>query len=253
MLNNPIFQQGIEEKPHNILGEGAHCIAFEEGHHTVLLATRQLAAKKIFLLSKSLSHAEQFPPGFELPQHIATNVNLSSIIDPTKPPDRLRKRHHELLTVSPRDIWNTNYIFRLTRYEGTLEKFHTIKFNESDIELIRSTLTNILDFFHANKITHNDIAKRNIYYKKSNDKFSFYLGDFSSITHDESEKTYLRKCEKDRSSLEMLLKSLEHLLDQKRSRKLGRNYTVQYRFSRKTISKRALKNPRPICSNSRYQ
>jgi len=68
----------------------------------------------------------------------------------------------------------------MPRFAGTCENLISTGFKEDSIAHLESRLSETLQLLHAKRLTHNDIALRNIFYTGTYPHLQFYLGDFGS-------------------------------------------------------------------------
>lgn len=81
----------------------------------------------------------------------------------------------------------------MDKYEGNLHDLALILNEEDRINISKRLIHQIypiLNILHSRGINHSDITPRNIFYKKLNEEYQFFLGDFSRASVNNREKTY---------------------------------------------------------------
>ena len=132
---------------HQIIGCGGQSIVLEDGHHAALLVTTSKVAQHIFTLSDSFSDAEAATTrGFEIPKLIATNVNLTQLIDHDSSGGLVGD---ELSNIQLTKKWETNFVFRIKRYHGDLSKpAYSFKYTIRLIKILDTTIRTALEQLH---------------------------------------------------------------------------------------------------------
>lgn len=205
----------IERKPRETVGQGDQSLILANGHNKVLMVTRYIVAKKIELLRTKVA-LDQRSKDLAIPEFVGMNENLASLIDPDNP-EKAKKRFKYSNNILPTEIWTTNIVYQLPRYEGSLEDCKgQLRYKEDSIEQLETYLYNVIDLLHEHHLTHNDISLKNIFYSGTYPNLNFHLGDFGSLTENSSVK-HQKKCEADESKIAYVINQLKQILENKRN------------------------------------
>lgn len=200
MINSPIKRliaqhagklRPLPNKQRDILAGGSESVVLVDGHNTVLLVTRKIAAKKIELLHGLV--LDGLP--FVKPTIVAMDMDLTRLINPDNPALARRSIRDNGAVFYP-ELWKKNVVYRLPRYDGTLLDLAELRFKEKNIEALETMLMQALTFLHRQQLSHNDIALKNIFYTGECPYLQFYLGDFGSLSKN-TEKNHPSKCAND--------------------------------------------------------
>ena len=168
-------------KPREIVGIGSNSVVFSDGPSYVLVVTSQKCAENIQLLLDALKKAncKECPKSLTIPEYITKNFDFSVFFHEATRKTEMAELSQKPAFGTPKNFRYHNAIFRLPRYDGTIEDFkaypHTL------IEKMYRAVSSALDFIHRMNLTHNDIAKRNIFYKGIFPELTFYLGDYGNV------------------------------------------------------------------------
>lgn len=192
-----------------ILAGGSESVVLIDGESDVLLVTRKLVAKNIELLH-GLSLAKQ---PFVKPQIVGIDADLALLINPDSKASGKRLAKDQG-AVFYSELWTKNVVYRLPRYDGTLENLKSMSFNEASILKLEITLEKAITFLHDHGLTHNDIAMKNIFYNGKAPNLEFYLGDFGSLSKNTS-KTHEKKCQLDFERVAHIIRKAKEILEHK--------------------------------------
>jgi hypothetical protein len=205
----------LERKPRNTIGQGAQSLILANGHNKVLMVTRYTVAKKIELLRAKVAH-DQRSKSLAIPEFVGMNENLASLIDPDNP-GKAKKSFKYSGNILPAEIWSTNIVYELPRYEGSLEDCKGgLRYKEDSIEKLEIYLYDVMDLLHEHNLTHNDICLKNIFYSGTYPHLEFHLGDFGSLTENSSVQ-HQKKREADDSKITYVINQLKKILEKKRN------------------------------------
>ncbi len=191
-----------------IVGTGDQSVVLDNGHKEVLVVTRYQVAKKFELLREAFDPVPKNLP-FHIPKLAAMNKPIAKLQDPniSKMNEKFYRKHYSIYG----NLLEDNVVFKLPRYDGTLEDLYQKRFNELIIAKLQKTLTESLALLHEKGITHNDLSPKNIYYIGEHPKTIFYLGDFGSITLNDPH-VHDKACRKDFSKMNAVLSQMENRL-----------------------------------------
>jgi|GEM_PF-6421228 len=218
MKSSPIKQQiakragqlrSITQRQRDIIGCGSQSVVLANGHNEVYVVTRTIVAKNIELLRD----LPEDPALFSIPKVVGINEDLVKLISGNAPL-KTKKRLSKQYDINPPQLWNSNIIYSLPRYDGTLEDLKIIRFNEESIKTLRETLYQALTLLHDNGLSHNDISLRNIFYKGQHPHIKFFLGDFGKLTKND-DASHDKKCGKDLMRLERVIVKVRETLARK--------------------------------------
>lgn len=207
----------VPNRKRPFLAAGSQCVALEDGHKKVLLVAPLEAAKGIELVNKSfskLSVAKKQSLPFELPNLIGRNKPLHKLMNLSSDKSLTHAKGTYLANVNPKIITGTeNVIYELTRYDGTLEDFReNTRFKSDSVDQILKEISNALNILHKQKLSHGDVALRNIFYTGTYPNFKFYLGDFGSAKPLSSNKENYVDITKDKVNLKFAITQLQEKL-----------------------------------------
>ncbi|MBI2792423.1 MAG: hypothetical protein HYX61_10740 [Gammaproteobacteria bacterium] len=215
----------IERKPRETVGQGDQSLILANGHNKVLVVTRYMVAKKIELLRTKVA-LDQRSKGLAIPEFVGMNENLANLIDPDNP-QKAKKSFKYSSNILPTEIWSTNIVYELPRYEGSLEDCKgVLRYKEDSIEQLETYLYNVIDLLHEHNLTHNDISLKNIFYSGTYPHLEFHLGDFGSLTENSPAK-HQKKCEADDSKIVYVINQLKQILENKRNIVNNKNSYIQ--------------------------
>lgn len=170
-----------------ILAGGSESVVLIDGDDVLLVTRKHLGMNIEFLHGLPLDDQP-----FVKPKIVAIDADLASLIDPDSKP-RAKRIAKERSAVFYPELWTKNVVYRLPRYDGTLEDLKSVSFKETDIQNLEKILTKALKFLHTHGLTHNDIALKNIFYKGEYPDLHFYLGDFGSLSKNDENAHNLKK------------------------------------------------------------
>lgn len=208
LVANAGVLSSLPEMVRPILAGGSESVVLIDGDegNEVLLVTRKHLGKNIELLH-GLPLAGQ---PFVKPRIVAIDADLALLMDP-KAKARARKIAKEQGAVFYPELWSTNVVYSLPRYDGTLEDLKSLAFTETCIKNLEMRLTKALKFLHAHGITHNDIAMKNIFYKGKYPDLQFYLGDFGGLSKN-TKSMHELKCRLDNLRMAHVIEKVKEIL-----------------------------------------
>ncbi len=202
--------QSFVQRKRAIIGCGAQSVVLTNGHNEVYVVTRTTIAQNIELLRD----LPEDPALFSVPKVVGINEDLAKLISPLSP-KKTKKQLSKQYTIYPPQLWVSNIIYELPRYDGTLEDLKKIRFNEDSIKILQETLSKALTLLHKHGLSHNDVSLRNIFYKGQLPHLHFFLGDFGSVTKN-SEANHEANCAKDFLRLKRVINKAREILSGKK-------------------------------------
>lgn len=196
-------------KARDVVGTGDQCMVLSNGHHEVLIVTRYLIAKKFEILRDAFNPIPTDLP-FHIPEFVARNQDIPKLQAAHRNPKN-EKFFKEQYAIYEK-LLKENYVYKLVKYDGTLEDFFKLHYTEFTIDLVRQRLQSALSALHDKNITHNDLSPKNIFYKGGLPSIVFYLGDFGSITVNNA-ASHPEKVSRDLSKLNGILEQMKRKLD----------------------------------------
>jgi hypothetical protein len=221
VINSPVKKQIAEragklmpliKRKHPIVGVGAQSVVLANGHNEVYVITRTTVAQNIELLRDLPSD----PSLFSVPRVVGINEDLAKLISPQSP-DKTKKQVSKQYHINYPQLWMSNIVYVLPRYDGTLEDLKGLRFNEDSIIALQETLSKALTVLHTHGLSHNDVSLRNIFYKGQAPHLQFFLGDFGSVTknsenhHENCAKDFLRLQRVTDKAREILARKVKHV------------------------------------------
>lgn len=229
---------GLSKKKRAILASGAQSVVLIESHKEVLLVTKWSSASNI----ERLHGLDLKGQPFVKPKIVGLDVDLAKLISP-KAPKEAKKLAKEMAEVD-RKLWTNNVVYLLPRYDGTLQDLPTIRFKDAQITALESTLTAALTFLHQQKLTHNDIALKNIFYKGENPHLQFFLGDFGSLSKN-PKGTHERKCAEDFARVRRVISQAKKILEDKEKTRIKLSSALLPSFAAYMIERLAISPLKP--------
>lgn len=240
MINSPAKRQianraghldPIIQRQREVIGCGAQSLVLANGHNQVYTVTRTTIAQNIELLRE----VPEDPNLFSIPKVVGINQDLAKLISPDAP-EKTKKRISKIYEINPPQLWVSNIVYELPRYDGTLEDLKKIRFNEASIKTLQETLQSALTLLHDHGLSHNDISLRNVFYKGQLPHLKFFLGDFGSLTKN-TEANHETKCGKDLMRLQRVIDKAKEILASKekytnKKKQIIRSLLPQFNHSR---------------------
>lgn len=228
IIQNATIPPYPEARTREIIGIGNQSIVLANGHKKVLVITRRSVADNIELLRSVCKPGTYDANLLEIPQYVASNVDLAWLMNP-KHPEVARKNCKEQFKVVYHRLWTENVVYEMPRYDGTLEDLKNIRFKEDSLTTLESTMRKTLAIFHKRKLSHNDVAERNIFFKGTYPNLQFYLGDFGSVSQNDA-KTHKRKSSVDLNRLQRVMDKENETLKKKYHSPSGKSQYLQINF-----------------------
>lgn len=176
----------LSTREREVVGCGQSSVALTDTDHTILLVTTTKSARNIQLLvdhvAKLKEQGVKIPEALILPEPVGTDLDVASLISPDNPSKGKKRLNARTASLKP-GLWEHNVVYRLERFDGTIEDFDGVLFKQDSIKQLMEMLTEALDFMHHNGFTHNDIAGRNLFFKGEYPKLIFGLGDFGDCSY----------------------------------------------------------------------
>ncbi len=222
----------IPAKKREIISSGAQSLVLAESHKEVLLVTTRKTAENIALLSNRVKSAL-----IDVPVHVGDNVSLVTLLTGVASPDKkliqaTRKKHN-----LPASLLHKNVVFKMPRYDGSLEMLKTIRFKEDSIRNLKKTLTNTIKLLHNKHLTHNDIVLRNVLYKGEFPNISFRLCDWGSLTASCPIKDS-KKFQDDLNKINRIVTKAQEILESKTAfkKQAQKNSTISANDAKKALA-----------------
>lgn len=204
------------------MGFGDQALCLANGHKTVLLVTDYAIGINIHDLKNALeailTDKEKKEFCLEIPTLRAIDVDLYRLINPAH--RKAAKSDADLrYPLLKRQIEKTNFIFKMSRYDGTLLNAQTLRYKEKSINDLERSLKTTLAILHHHGYSHNDIFLKNIFYKGEYPKLKFFLGDCGSITKNPP-SMHAARCDEDLRNVKRIVEKMKEILDSKYALKL---------------------------------
>lgn len=216
--NNNLSHYHLERKQRQVLGTGSYSMALAEGHKRVLLVTTPENAEGIELVRSLIPLEEAKKVNLDIPEYVASDVDLASIINMSK----REQREFQKLNKLPPSVWKINRVYLLVRYDDTVENLSRIRFKEDSLTELDTSISQQLGLLHAHGLVHSDVSKRNIAITGTYPNLKSHLVDFGNVRKSPPSK-HAEACEKDMSDLRAVKSDLASTFHRKYSRKSEKN------------------------------